>query len=59
VATGCNSVLYPGVVVGRDSHIYPGVNLRAGYYPPRRLIKLLPGIKVVDREQYPGEVIPE
>ena len=61
VRTGCNSVLYPGVVVGRDSHIYPGVNLRAGYYPPRQLIKLVPGIgfEVVELDLYPGEVIPE
>ena len=33
VLTGCNCVLFPGVVVGRASQIYPGVQLRAGVYP--------------------------
>jgi len=40
VLTGCNSVLHPGAVVGRDSQIYPGVQLRAGVYPSRSVVKL-------------------
>lgn len=40
VLTGCNSVLHPGAVVGRDSQIYPGVQLRAGVYPARSVVKL-------------------
>lgn len=40
VATGCNCVLHPGVVVGRATRIYPGVELRSGVYPAERLVKL-------------------
>ncbi len=48
VATGCNSVLHPGVIVGRETQIYPGVQLRSGVYPERRLIKLRQEILVVE-----------
>lgn len=40
VLTGCNSVLHPGAVVGRETQIYPGVQLRSGLYPSRSVIKL-------------------
>ncbi len=40
VQTGCNSVLHPGVVVGHETRTYPGVHLRPGTYPERRVIKL-------------------
>ena len=50
VNTGCNSVLHPGVVVGRETDIYPGVQLRAGIYAARTLIKLHQEIKIVERE---------
>ena len=40
VKTGCNSVLHPGVIVGRDTEIYPLVQLRAGIYPARSIVKL-------------------
>ena len=43
VKTGCNSVLHPGVIVGRDTEIYPLVQLRAGIYPARSIVKLKPG----------------
>lgn len=49
VATGCNCVLHPGVVVGRDTHLYPGVHLRAGVYPAASLIKLRQQLDVVER----------
>lgn len=50
VHTGCNSVLHPGVVVGRDTQIYPGVQLRSGVYPERSIIKLRQEIEVVRTE---------
>ena len=49
VATGCNAVVHPGCVVGRDSHIYPGVQLRAGIYPAGSLIKLRQELEIVPR----------
>lgn len=47
--TGCNAVLHPGVIVGRDTQIYPGVQLRAGVYPASTLIKLRQQIEIVER----------
>lgn len=47
VMTGCNCVLHPGVVVGRGTQIYPGVQLRAGIYPEKSLIKLRQEIDIV------------
>ncbi len=41
VLTGCNSVLHPGCVVGRETQIYPGVMLRSRVYGARRMIKLV------------------
>ena len=49
VATGCNSALHPGVVVGRGTQIYPGVQLRAGVYPADSVIKLRQQIEIVER----------
>jgi NDP-sugar pyrophosphorylase family protein len=46
VLTGCNSVLHPGAVVGRETQIYPGVQLRSGLYPSRSVIKLRQQIAV-------------
>jgi len=39
VETGCNSVLNPGVILGKGSMVYPCVAVRKGYYPPKSLIK--------------------
>ena len=47
VLTGCNCVLFPGVVVGQSSQIYPGVQLRAGVYPAGCLVKLRQQIEIV------------
>ncbi len=47
--TGCNCVLSPGVVVGRDTLIYPGLQLASGVYPGASLIKLRQQIEVVER----------
>ena len=38
VEVGCNSVLNPGTVVGRDSRIYP-VSCVPGAIPPRSICK--------------------
>lgn len=38
--TGCNSVLNPGCLVGRNTLIYANASLRKGYYPPDSIVKL-------------------
>lgn len=50
VLTGCNCVIHPGVVVGRGTQIYPGVQLRPGIYPERSLVKLKQDLDVVPIE---------
>lgn len=50
VLTGCNSVLNPGTVVGRETQVYPGAVLRSGLYPARSLVKLRQEIEVVARQ---------
>lgn len=40
VATGCNSVLNPGTIVGARTQIYTGVQLRSGSYPADSIVKL-------------------
>lgn len=47
VATGCNSVLNPGTIVGAGSRIYTGVQLRSGVYPARSMIKLRQELDIV------------
>ncbi len=49
VKTGCNAVLHPGVVVGRETTIYPGVQLRSGVYPAGRIVKLRQELEIVER----------
>jgi bifunctional N-acetylglucosamine-1-phosphate-uridyltransferase/glucosamine-1-phosphate-acetyltransferase GlmU-like protein len=44
--TGCNCVLFPGVVVGAGSWIGPGVELAAGHYPPGSRIRGHSGIEL-------------
>ena len=55
VKTGCNAVLHPGVVVGRDTSIYPGVQLRSGIYPAERIVKLRQELEIVERHGRPME----
>jgi len=50
VQTGCNCVLHPGVVVGRGTHIYPGVQLRSGIYPEKSIVKLRQELDIVPQE---------
>lgn len=40
VQTGCNSVLNPGCLVGKNALIYANLSLRKGYYPPDTIYKL-------------------
>jgi bifunctional N-acetylglucosamine-1-phosphate-uridyltransferase/glucosamine-1-phosphate-acetyltransferase GlmU-like protein len=47
VLTGCNCVLHPGTVVGRGTQIYPGVQLRPGFYPEKSLVKLRQELEIV------------
>jgi UDP-N-acetylglucosamine diphosphorylase / glucose-1-phosphate thymidylyltransferase / UDP-N-acetylgalactosamine diphosphorylase / glucosamine-1-phosphate N-acetyltransferase / galactosamine-1-phosphate N-acetyltransferase len=37
--TGCNSVLNPGVLLGKGCLVYPAIGVRKGYYKPRSIIK--------------------
>ena len=37
--TGCNSVLNPGVLLGRDCLVYPALSVRSGYYKASTTIK--------------------
>jgi len=47
--TGCNSVLNPGCVIGRNSLIYANTSLRKGYYPPNSIVKLRQQMEIVTR----------
>lgn len=47
VATGCNSVLNPGTIVGAGTQIYTGVQLRAGVYPADSVVKLRQQLEIV------------
>lgn len=46
VLTGCNAVLHPGVVIGQGSQIYPGTQLRSGFYPADCIVKLRQEIEI-------------
>ena len=45
--TGCNSVLNPGTVLGRDVLVYACAVLR-GYVPPKTIVKLRQNLELVD-----------
>ncbi|MFN7943224.1 MAG: hypothetical protein U0X73_16660 [Thermoanaerobaculia bacterium] len=51
VATGCNSVLNPGTIVGAGTHIYTGVQLRSGVYPARSIVKLRQRLEIASRTE--------
>ena len=38
VEVGCNAVIAPGTLIGRDNWIYPNTTLPKGYYAPNTLI---------------------
>jgi NDP-sugar pyrophosphorylase family protein len=45
---GCNAVLNPGSIIGRNSAIYPNANWR-GVLPPNRIVKNRAVLEVVER----------
>jgi len=45
---GCNAVINPGSVLGRDCMIYPGVNFR-GVLPNGSMVKLRQEVQVLER----------
>ena len=45
---GCNCVLNPGTLLGKNVLTYPGVSLR-GYVPPDTIVKLSQGLSRTDR----------
>ncbi len=47
--TGCNAVLNPGCLVGRNTLVYANLSLRKGYYPPNSIIKLQQQMETVSR----------
>ena len=47
---GCNAVLNPGSVIGRDSAIYPNVNWR-GVLPANRIAKNRAPLEVIERRE--------
>lgn len=47
--TGCNCVVQPGAVIGRETVVYSGVQLRSGIYPAASVIKLRQETEVVER----------
>ncbi len=48
--TGCNSVMNPGCLIGRNTLVYANVSLRKGYYPPHSIIKLRQSSEIVTRQ---------
>jgi NDP-sugar pyrophosphorylase family protein len=53
VATGCNSVLNPGTIVGARTRLYTGVQLRAGAWPADSIVKLRQELEVVAARRTP------
>lgn len=37
--TGCNSVLQPGTLIGKNSYVYPCISAGPGFFPPHSKIK--------------------
>jgi NDP-sugar pyrophosphorylase family protein len=53
--TGCNAVLNPGCLVGKDSLIYANLSLRKGYYPANSIIKLRQQTNIIQRRHSSGK----
>lgn len=49
--TGCNSVLNPGCLIGRNTLIYANCSLRKGYYGPNQIVKLRQTTDIVVRSR--------
>lgn len=50
--TGCNAVLNPGCVVGRNTLIYANASLRKGYHAANSIIKLRQSIRRVPKDMF-------
>ena len=48
--TGCNAVLNPGCLVGRNTLVYANTSLRKGYHAPNSIIKLRQTIRRIDKQ---------
>ncbi len=48
--TGCNAVLNPGCLIGKNSLVYANLSLRKGYHPPDSILKLRQKTSKVERE---------
>lgn len=47
--TGCNSVLNPGCLLGKNTLVYANCSLRKGFYPANSIVKLRQTVEVVAR----------
>jgi UDP-N-acetylglucosamine diphosphorylase / glucose-1-phosphate thymidylyltransferase / UDP-N-acetylgalactosamine diphosphorylase / glucosamine-1-phosphate N-acetyltransferase / galactosamine-1-phosphate N-acetyltransferase len=47
---GCNAVINPGAILGRDCLVYPGVNFR-GVLPEHSVVKLRQEIQILERQE--------
>src|SRR5207247_7468650 len=47
---GCNAVINPGSVIGRDCMIYPGVNFR-GFLSHGSMLKLRQELQVIEKRE--------
>ena len=47
---GCNTVLNPGAIIGRDCVLYPNVNF-TGVLPAKRLVKNKTELAVVEKRE--------
>lgn len=47
--TGCNAVLNPGCLIGRNTLVYANTSLPKGYYPPDSIVKLRQVTEIVPR----------
>jgi len=51
---GCNAVINPGSLLGRDSIVYPGANFR-GVLPPSSIVKLRQNLQILTRRDAASE----
>ena len=49
VQTGCNAVLNPGCLVGRNTLVYANLSLRKGYHPANSIIKLRQNVRRMEK----------
>jgi len=52
--TGCNTVLNPGVLMGRGCVTYPNATLRSGFYPPGTLVKVRQTQQILEMSRLRG-----